>query len=130
MIYEIRTYTVKPGKVAEWESRFGEAYEIRSKYSKLGGMWHTELGPLNQVVHMWAYENYQQRTEARTAARMLTARACTKSHGSASSRIVQPKDRTLITFTRMNARSHPMGRERSPATAPMSPVSRSVRPQD
>ena len=68
MIYEMRTYTVKPGAASEYESRFGEAYAAREKYSKLGGMWHTEIGPLNQVIHVWPYESMQQRADTRAAA--------------------------------------------------------------
>lgn len=67
MIYEIRTYTVKPGAVAEYESRFAEAYAVREKYSKMGGMWHTEIGPLNQIIHIWPYESLQQRADIRAA---------------------------------------------------------------
>ena len=65
MIYEMRVYTVKPGSVGEYESRFAEAYKAREKYSKLGAMWHTEIGPLNQVIHIWPYESLQQRAEIR-----------------------------------------------------------------
>jgi hypothetical protein len=68
VIYEMRTYTVKPGAASEYETRFGEAYAAREKYSKLGGMWHTEIGPLNQVIHVWAYESMQQRADTRAAA--------------------------------------------------------------
>ncbi|HEX5369955.1 MAG TPA: NIPSNAP family protein [Dehalococcoidia bacterium] len=68
MIYEMRVYTAKPGAVGEYESRFGEAYKAREKYSKLGAMWHTEIGPLNQVIHMWQYESLQQRAEIRATA--------------------------------------------------------------
>jgi len=68
MIYELRTYTVKPGAVAEYESRFAEAYAVREKYSPLGGMWHTDVGPLNQVLHVWPYPSLQQRAETRAAA--------------------------------------------------------------
>ncbi len=68
MIYEIRTYNFKPGSVAEWEGRFAEAYTVREKYSRLYGMWHTEIGPLNQVIHIWAYDNLQQRADIRAAA--------------------------------------------------------------
>ena len=35
MIYEIRTYRVKVGSLAEVEKRFGEAYEQRKKISPL-----------------------------------------------------------------------------------------------
>jgi NIPSNAP protein len=68
MIYEIRTYTVRPGQVPEYLKRFSEGLETRSRYSPLYGMWHTEIGPLNQVVHIWAYESLQQRADVRAAA--------------------------------------------------------------
>ena len=68
MIYEIRTYSTRPGKVAEYEAAFAEAYPTRQKYSSLYGWWHTEIGPLNQLVHIWAYENLQQRADIRAAA--------------------------------------------------------------
>jgi hypothetical protein len=41
MIYEIRTYQLAPGSVAEVEKRFGEAYQYRKKYSELTGFFHT-----------------------------------------------------------------------------------------
>jgi hypothetical protein len=68
MIYEIRTYNAKPGQAAEYEKRFAEGLEIRSKYSQLYGLWHTEIGPLNQIVHIWAYDSLQQRADVRAAA--------------------------------------------------------------
>jgi hypothetical protein len=67
VIYEMRTYTVKPGAVGEYEKRFAEAYSVRESYSKMGGMWHTEIGPLNQVIHIWPYESLQQRADIRAA---------------------------------------------------------------
>jgi hypothetical protein len=67
MIYEIRTYTLRTGAVAEFEERFAKRKPLREKHSKLGGMWHTEFGPLNQVIHVWPYENLQQRTAVRDA---------------------------------------------------------------
>ena len=47
MIYEVRTYTLKPGSVAQFEENFGKALPARQKYSKLGAFWHSEIGPLN-----------------------------------------------------------------------------------
>jgi len=67
MIYEVRTYTLKTGAVAEFEDRFAKRKELREKHSKLGAFWHTEFGPLNQVIHAWPYENLQQRTAVREA---------------------------------------------------------------
>ncbi|MFN0073805.1 MAG: NIPSNAP family protein [Chloroflexota bacterium] len=68
MIYEIRTYNLKPGNVPEYEKRLADAVEVRSKYSQLYGVWHTEIGPLNQMVHIWAYESLQERADLRAAA--------------------------------------------------------------
>ena len=68
MIYEMRTYTLKVGTVPEFETRFAEALTMREGYSKLGGFWHTEVGTLNQVIHVWRYDSLQQRAEIRAAA--------------------------------------------------------------
>jgi len=65
MIYEVRTYGLRPGSIPEVEKRFAEALPHREKYSKLGALWHTELGPLNQIVHAWPYESLDQRAELR-----------------------------------------------------------------
>lgn len=65
MIYEVRTYMLKPGAVVEFERRIAEALPHREKYSRVAAFWHTELGPLNQVVHVWPYESLQQRAEVR-----------------------------------------------------------------
>lgn len=67
MIYELRTYTVKPGtlgdivKAASTVSR-----DIRGdNYGKLEGYWMTEIGPLNQVMHMWSYSSFEERARLR-----------------------------------------------------------------
>ena len=38
MIYELRTYTLKPGSVPEFEERFAKRKPLREKHSKLGGL--------------------------------------------------------------------------------------------
>ena len=53
MIYEIRTYQLAPGSQAEVEKRYGEAYQYRKKYSELTGFFHTEIGPLNEIIDIW-----------------------------------------------------------------------------
>jgi len=67
MIYEVRTYTLRTGAVAEFEERFAKRKPLREKHSKLGGLWHTEFGPLNQVVHIWPYNDLHHRTAVRDA---------------------------------------------------------------
>ena len=64
-IYEFRTYTLKPGSVAQAEKNFGEALPNRVKNSPLAAFWHTEIGPLNQIIHVWEYENLQHRADVR-----------------------------------------------------------------
>ena len=68
MIYEIRTYDIKPGSLAEVEKRFGEAYELRKKHSLLAAFWHTEIGPLNQIIHVWPYKDLAERDRIRAEA--------------------------------------------------------------
>ncbi|MBV8494473.1 MAG: NIPSNAP family protein [Alphaproteobacteria bacterium] len=71
MIIEMRTYRLKPGSVAEVEKRFGEALRDRVKVSPLGAFFHTEVGPLNRIIHCWPYENLGERTRLRGEAMKL-----------------------------------------------------------
>jgi hypothetical protein len=68
MIYEMRTYDLKTRSLPEVEKRFGDAYEKRKKHSELAAFWHTEIGPLNQIVHVWPYESLDERARIRAAA--------------------------------------------------------------
>jgi hypothetical protein len=68
MIYEFRTYTCKPTTTPEVIKRFGDAYEHRKKYSELAAFWYTEIGPLNQIVHVWPYADLNERARIRGAA--------------------------------------------------------------
>src|SRR5712691_2207681 len=65
MIYEIRTYRIAPGSLAEVEKRYGEGYEYRKKYSELTAFLHTEIGPLNEIVHIWPYRDLAERARIR-----------------------------------------------------------------
>ena len=73
MFYEVRTYTLRPGTVAEFEERYAKRLPLRGKHSKLGAFWHTEVGPLNQVIHVYPYEDLQQRAAVREAMAKDTA---------------------------------------------------------
>src|SRR5438093_2817198 len=68
VIYEIRTYRIAPGSLADVEKRFGEAYEYRKKYSELTAFLHTEVGPLNEIVHIWHYKDLADRARVRADA--------------------------------------------------------------
>jgi len=68
MIIEMRAYTLQPGTVASFEERFGQALPARAKVSPLAAFWHTEVGPLNRVIHVWPYEDMAARTRLREEA--------------------------------------------------------------
>jgi len=68
MIYEFRTYTLIPGGVPKALELFEAGYGHRRKYSELTAFWFTEVGALNQIIHVWPYENMEHRTEVRSAA--------------------------------------------------------------
>ena len=68
MIYELRIYTLKGGSTRELERRFGNNLDIRNKYSKMYGFWHTEIGQTNQIVHIWPYKNLRDRSDSRAGA--------------------------------------------------------------
>ena len=67
MIHELRRYSIKPGKVGEYvEKAATVGRTVRGdRFGKLLGYWSTELGPLNQVVHVWEYADLAARAAAR-----------------------------------------------------------------
>lgn len=69
MIYELRTYTLKAGTAPEAAKTAGTlGRDIRGdNYGKLEGYWMTEIGPLNQVMHLWSYADLNERAKVRAA---------------------------------------------------------------
>lgn len=65
MIYELRTYTLKVRSLPAVLKLFEERLEHRLKYSALAGFWYTDIGPLNQIVHLWPYKDLQERADVR-----------------------------------------------------------------
>ena len=76
MIYELRTYTLKPGTVGDMiKAASTVSQDIRGdKYGKLEGYWSTEIGPLNQVLHLWSYQDLNERMRLR--AELASSSAC------------------------------------------------------
>ncbi|XP_068745406.1 protein NipSnap homolog isoform X1 [Montipora capricornis] len=69
-IYEMRTYYVKPKAFAADFLKLTNEYvhlKTESKYSKLNGCWTTDIGGINEAVHIWEYDSFAQRTEAKQA---------------------------------------------------------------
>ena len=69
MIVEQRTYTVKAGATPIYMKHYQEeGFAIQGKIlGNLIGWYYTDFGPLNQIVHMWGYENYADREARRKA---------------------------------------------------------------
>ena len=66
MLYELRTYDVKPGLLADYLKLFNDVgMPVRKPQNNLVGFWFTEIGELSQVIHIWQYESYDQRTAIR-----------------------------------------------------------------
>ena len=67
MIVEERIYTLYPGKVPAFLKAYEEhGLEIQRRIlGHMVGYFHTEIGPQNQIVHMWAYRDLADRTERR-----------------------------------------------------------------
>ena len=55
MIYEFRTYQIKAGSLPIVIEKFQEKIDGRNNISKIGAFWYTEIGPLNQIIHVCPY---------------------------------------------------------------------------
>ena len=69
MIYNMRIYDLKPGCVPQYMDAVREvALKIRQENGvKLAGWYYTDIGKLNRVVHIWAYDDLAHFDKARTA---------------------------------------------------------------
>jgi NIPSNAP len=67
MIYELRTYTLKQRTLPDVvKAASTVSLDIRKdNYGKLEGYWQTEIGPLNQVMHLWSFQDLNQRAQLR-----------------------------------------------------------------
>jgi hypothetical protein len=69
MIYEMRTYRLKTGAVPTY-LRLVEEEGISIQKDHLGGLvgyFFSEIGPLNEIVHVWAYADLGDRERRRAA---------------------------------------------------------------
>ena len=69
MIVDMRIYTTRPGKLAAFVKLYRDyAWPLQQQYlGRCLGWYTTAEGPLNQVVHLWAYEDQGDRERRRTA---------------------------------------------------------------
>jgi hypothetical protein len=64
-LYEIRSYTLKPGGIPGIIDRWSTQIAARIKLSPLAGTWYSELGGLNRWCHIWAYKDAAERFAVR-----------------------------------------------------------------
>lgn len=62
-IYEMRSYTLKPGTLIEWGNNWSRGIRNRLDY-RAAGMF-TQVGPIYHVHHIWAYKDLNHRKESR-----------------------------------------------------------------
>lgn len=63
MFYEIRTYRLKNGTVPAYLKVVGEeGIAIQQEHlGQLVGYYASEIGPINEIVHIWAYTSLDDR---------------------------------------------------------------------
>jgi hypothetical protein len=69
MIHELRIYTLRPGKLPEYmhlARTIGRPVR-GNDYGVNHGYWTTEIGPLNQIWHLWSYDSLDERARLRAA---------------------------------------------------------------
>ena len=69
MLYEMRTYRLQTGALPAYLRIVGdEGIEIQKGHlGHLVGYFYSEIGPLNEIVHVWAYAGLDERETRRAA---------------------------------------------------------------
>ena len=67
MIVEQRTYTIVAGGIPQYMELYeAEGFAIQGPIlGNLVGWYFTEFGALNQIIHMWGYDNFAERERRR-----------------------------------------------------------------
>ncbi|KAK2711438.1 hypothetical protein QYM36_012568 [Artemia franciscana] len=67
-IYEVRSYTLKPGTMIEWGNNWARAINFRRENEEAFAGFFSQVGRLYQVHHFWTYADLQTRKETRESA--------------------------------------------------------------
>ncbi|MES2631488.1 MAG: NIPSNAP family protein [Pseudomonadota bacterium] len=73
MLLEFRFNRLRPRSIPEYQTRFEQALAERALLSPLLGFWTTEVGNLDEVVELWAYDDAAHRDHVRAQAARLQA---------------------------------------------------------
>jgi len=67
-VFELRTYNISPNNFANFVALTKQHISKRLQYSRLLGYWTSEISDnINQVVHLWEYNDPDHRTAVRKA---------------------------------------------------------------
>ncbi len=66
-IVEMRTYKIAPGKIPAYFALYeSDGLAVQESYlGKMVGYYATEIGPVNEIVHLWRYFDLNDRVERR-----------------------------------------------------------------
>ena len=95
MIYAERIYTIQPGKLDQYMKNY-EELGLPVQMTVIGnlvGFFHTEIGGLNKVVHIWGYENLDERLKKRAE---LAAHADWPAYLEANLEFIQSQENRLL----------------------------------
>ena len=69
MIVDHRTYELQPGRLRDFLALYEkEGLPVQKKHlGNLVGLFTTEVGNVNEIVHIWGYEDLADRTRRRAA---------------------------------------------------------------
>ncbi|XP_058800906.1 protein NipSnap isoform X2 [Phymastichus coffea] len=67
-IYEVRSYTLKPGTIIEWGNNWARAINFRRNNNEPFAGFFSQIGRLYNVHHFWCYKDLQTRKETRESA--------------------------------------------------------------
>lgn len=69
MILDHRTYELNPGKLREYLALYeAEGYPVQTRHlGKPFAYFTTETGNINEIIHIWAYEDAADRARRRAA---------------------------------------------------------------
>lgn len=60
-IFELRTYTLHPGNLGEWETHWRRGIRARRQVMEGVGAWFVQVGDVNTVHHLWQYADLEER---------------------------------------------------------------------
>ncbi|XP_046964113.1 protein NipSnap [Vanessa cardui] len=64
-IYEIRSYSLKPGTMIEWGNNWARGLTYRRSQNEAFAGYFSQIGRLYNVHHIWCYKDLQARRETR-----------------------------------------------------------------